>query len=141
MSCSVCTHNHRCIYIPFGAARAGRKSRLAHCQVTLGSGLVHLEDSVPIGQSLAYCPRETCDCALPVYGLLGGHLSGSRMSGLCALPHWSPSALALDLGRPLFLQMLAGPLTYFYFYDLLGPHVMKILQYHCFCHHHSDAPH
>ena len=89
---------------PFGVALAGRKSGLAHCQETLGSGLVHLEDSVPIRQSLAYSPRGTCACAQPVYAFLAGHMSGSRMSGLCVLPRSAPSAMALDLGRPLILK-------------------------------------
>ena len=93
---------------PFGVALAGRKSGLAHCQVTMGSGLVPLEDSVPIRQSLAYCPRGTCADALPLYALLAGHMSGSRMSGVCALPRWAPSAMALDLGRPLIMHRRGG---------------------------------
>ena len=95
----------------FDVALAWRKSGLAHCQMTVGSGLVPLEDSVPIRHSLAYSPRGACACALPINALLAGHLSGSRMSGLCALPCWAPSAMALDLSRPLIDDLVSTFIT------------------------------
>ena len=109
---------------PFGVALAGRKSGLAHCQVTLGSGPVTLADLVPFLQSLAYSPRITCACALPVYALLAGHMSGSRMSGLCALPRWAPSVMALDLGLVPCTRLEAPEPIYIYTYIALPSYYM-----------------
>ena len=37
--------------------------------------------------------------------------------------------------------MFTGPMKYWWFHDLLGPYMVKILIFHCFYHHHSNAPH
>ena len=62
---------------PFGAALARRKSGLAHRPLTLGSGLVPLEVSVPRQFLAFHCPRGTGVCELPCCTPLVGHLSGS----------------------------------------------------------------
>ena len=39
-----------------------------------------------------------------------------------------------------FLQMFIRLLKYWYFTDFLGPNMIKFLIFHCFYHHHFDAP-
>ena len=39
-----------------------------------------------------------------------------------------------------FLQMFIVPMKHLYFDDFVGPHVIKLLIFHQFYHHHSNAP-